>query len=206
MAVKIYIVYYSTFGHIAKLAKKVLIGVNFVEGVEAKLWQIPETVPDEELMRLRAPVREHSVPVISPNDLIEADGFIFCFPTRFGMMNSSFKEFLEATEDICKAQLLAGKPAGIITSASSQGGGQETTVLTSIPALAYHGMIYVPFGIDFTYSNEYGNIDDDVKGGSPYGAGTYAGQNRPNFFEYMHAIQNGKYFACITKQLKGTTA
>jgi len=69
-----------------------------------------------------------NIPIIPPNDLSEADGFIFGFPTKFGMRAAQFKAFLDSTEYLCKTQQLAGKPAGIITSTSSQGGGQETAL------------------------------------------------------------------------------
>lgn len=47
--------------------------------------------------------------------------------------------------------------------------------LTAITPLAHHGMIFVPFGIRFAYSNEFGNVKE-VKGGSPYCTGTYVGR------------------------------
>ena len=67
------------------------------------------------------------VPIITPNQLSEADGFIFGFPTRFGMMAAQFKAFFDATGGLWRTQQLAGKPAGIFYSTGSQGGGQETT-------------------------------------------------------------------------------
>ena len=67
-------------------------------------------------------------PLITPNDLAEADGFVFAFPTRFGMMAAQFKAFLDSTGGLWRTQQLAGKPAaGIFYSTGSQGGGQETT-------------------------------------------------------------------------------
>ncbi|CAJ1978658.1 unnamed protein product [Sphenostylis stenocarpa] len=192
------------YGHIEKLAKNVEEGVNSVEGVEAKLWQacvyVPETLPTADLDELRAPPKSN-VPIIQPNDLSEADGFIFGFPTRFGMMPAQFKAFLDSTENLRKRQELAGKPAGIITSTSSQGGGQEITVLTGITPLVHHGMIFVPFGIGFTYSYEFRDMQE-VRGGTPYGAATYARGDGPIFLESMHAKEHGYYFAHVTKQLK----
>ena len=67
------------------------------------------------------------VPVINSHDLVEADGFLFGFPTRFGMMAAQFKAFLDSTGGLWRAQSLAGKPAGIFVSTGSQNGGQETT-------------------------------------------------------------------------------
>jgi len=75
---------------------------------------------------MSAPPKSES-PIITPNELAEADGFVFGFPTRFGMMAAQFKAFLDATGGLWRAQALAGKPAGIFYSTGSQGGGQETT-------------------------------------------------------------------------------
>lgn len=87
--------------------------------------QIPETLPPEELVRLRAPPKS-DVPIINPFKLPVADGFVFGFPTRLGMMAAQFKAFLDSTQYLWKAQMLACKPAGIFYSTSCQGVGQET--------------------------------------------------------------------------------
>ena len=47
---------------------------------------------------------------------------------------------------------------------------------------------------------------EEVKGGSPYGAGTYAGDGtrQPSELELGQALHQGKYFAGIAKKFKGT--
>ena len=47
---------------------------------------------------------------------------------------------------------------------------------------------------------------EKVRGGSPYGAGTYAGDGsrQPSELELDIAFHQGKYFAGISKKLKGT--
>ncbi|MBA0866044.1 hypothetical protein Goshw_017436 [Gossypium schwendimanii] len=84
------------YGHVEKLAEEIQKGAASVEGVEAKLWQVSETLSEEILGKMSAPPKS-DVPVITPNDLAEADGFVFGFPTRFGMMSAQFKAFLDAT-------------------------------------------------------------------------------------------------------------
>lgn len=88
--------------------------------------QVPETLSEEVLGKLSAPPKS-DVPVITPDELTEADGLIFGFPTRFGMMAAQFKAFLDSTGGLWGTQKLAGKPAGLFYSTGSQGGGQETT-------------------------------------------------------------------------------
>ncbi|KAM3204421.1 putative NAD(P)H dehydrogenase (quinone) FQR1-like 1 [Capsicum annuum] len=202
MATKVYIVYYSMYGHVEKLAQEIKKGAASVEGVEAKLWQVPEILSEEILAKMSAP-QKGDAPIIEPNDLVEADGFIFGFPTRFGMMPAQFKAFLDATGGLWEAQKLAGKPAGIFYSTGSQGGGQETTALTAITQLVHHGMIFVPIG----YTFGAGMFEmEKIKGGSPYGAGTFAGDGsrQPTELELEQAFHQGKYIATITKKLKGS--
>ncbi|KAB5521605.1 hypothetical protein DKX38_025924 [Salix brachista] len=225
--------YYSMYGHVEKLAEEIKKGASSVEGVEAQLWQnatrnldpkgirlenhepklvsenisyvrsyeVPETLPEEVLGKMSAPPKS-DVPIITPSELAEADGFVFGFPTRFGMMAAQFKVFLDATGGLWKTQQLAGKPAGIFFSTGSQGGGQETTALTAITQLVHHGMIFVPIG----YTFGAGMFEmEKVKGGSPYGAGTFAGDGsrKPTELELEQAFHQGKYIAAITKKLKG---
>ncbi|XP_058195057.1 NAD(P)H dehydrogenase (quinone) FQR1-like [Rhododendron vialii] len=202
MATKVYIVYYSMYGHVAKLAEQIQKGAASVEGVEAKLWQVPETLPEEVLGKLGAPPKS-DVPIIAPQELDEADGLIFGFPTRYGMMCAQFKAFFDSTGGLWRTQKLAGKPAGIFFSTGSQGGGQETTALTAITQLAHHGMIFVPIG----YTFGAGMFEmEKVKGGSPYGAGTYAGDGtrQPSELELEQAFHQGKYMAGIAKKFKGS--
>ncbi|KAK4439871.1 NAD(P)H dehydrogenase (quinone) FQR1 [Sesamum alatum] len=201
MATKLYIVYYSMYGHVEKLAEEIKKGASSVEGVEAKLWQVPETLPGEVLTKMSAPPKSE-IPIITPSELAEADGFVFGFPTRFGMMAAQFKAFLDATGGLWRTQQLAGKPAGIFYSTGSQGGGQETTALTAVTQLVHHGMIFVPIG----YTFGAGMFEmEKVKGGSPYGAGTYAGDGsrQPSDLELQQAFHQGKYIATIAKKLKG---
>ncbi|KAJ3679467.1 hypothetical protein LUZ60_017478 [Juncus effusus] len=159
MATKVYIVYYSMYGHVDKLAQEIQKGASSVEGVEAKLWQVPETLPAE--------------------------------------------EFLDATGGLWQQQKLVGKPAGLFTSTASQGGGQETTLLTAVTQLAHHGMLFVPT----CYGSGHGMYEmEKVKGGSPYGAGTLAGQGTrmPSELELEQAFFQGKHIATIAKKLKAS--
>ncbi|CAN6830664.1 unnamed protein product [Brassica oleracea] len=64
---KIYIMYYSIYRRVVKLAHGIRNGAASVDGVDAKLWQ-------------SAPPKSDA-PLITSNDLVEADGFVFGFPT-----------------------------------------------------------------------------------------------------------------------------
>lgn len=43
---KVYVVYYSMYGHIQSLARQVAVGLEKA-GVKAKLFQVAETLPQE---------------------------------------------------------------------------------------------------------------------------------------------------------------
>jgi NAD(P)H dehydrogenase (quinone) len=43
---KVLIVYYSTYGHVHKMAEAVAEGVREIEGVDAILRRVPETLPE----------------------------------------------------------------------------------------------------------------------------------------------------------------
>ena len=43
---KIFIVFYSTYGHVHKLAEAEAVGAREVAGTEAHIFQVPELMPD----------------------------------------------------------------------------------------------------------------------------------------------------------------
>ncbi|KAK2365232.1 NAD(P)H dehydrogenase (quinone) FQR1 [Trifolium repens] len=95
------------YGHVEKLAEEIIKGAASVEGVEAKLWQVPETLHEEVLGKMSAPPKS-DVQINTPDELAETDGFVFGFPTRFGMMATQFKAFLDVTGGLWRTQQLAG--------------------------------------------------------------------------------------------------
>lgn len=124
---KIFIVFYSMYGHVEGLAKRMKKGVDGVEGVEAFLYRVPETLPNGVLIQMKAPEKDTGIPEIMAGELVNADGFLFGFPTRYGSMAAQMKGFFDSTGQLWKEQKLAGKPAGFFVSTGTQGGGQETT-------------------------------------------------------------------------------
>lgn len=198
---KVYVIYYSTYGHVAKLAKAMKEGIDSVEGVEGVLYRVAETLPAEVLEKLHAPPADEEVPVVDPHAINEADGFAFGFPTRFGMMAAQMKAFFDATGQHWAKGTLVGKAATMFTSTATQGGGMETTIMTSVTQLAHHGMIFVPPG--YSYGAEMFDMSAP-KGGSAWGAGTLAGPDgscSPSDNELGYAKHQGKHLAQIVKKL-----
>ncbi|CAA2966507.1 probable NAD(P)H dehydrogenase (quinone) FQR1-like 2 [Olea europaea var. sylvestris] len=196
---RIFIVFYSMYGHIEGLAKRMKKGVDGIEGVEGILYRAPEILAPEVLEQMKVPSKGDEIPVISVDKLVEADGFLFGFPTRYGSMAAQMKAFFDSTGNLWSEQKLAGIPAGFFVSTGTQGGGQETTAWTAITQLAHHGMIYVPIG--YTFGAGMFKMDS-IRGGSPYGAGVFSGDGTrpPNESELALAEHQGKYMAMIVKR------
>ena len=80
-------------------------------------------------------------------------------------------------------------------STASPGGGQEMTVSNAISTFTHHGLVFVPLG----YKNVFGQLTNinEVHGGSPWGAGTFAGSDgsrQPSALELEVATIQGKTF------------
>lgn len=111
-------------------------------------------------------------PIITSEILKSYDAFLFGIPTRYGNFPAQWKAFIDTTGGLWAAGDLSGKYAGIFISTGGQGGGQEVTALNSISTLTHHGIIYVPFG--YKHAFPLLNSLTEVRGGSPWGAGTFA--------------------------------
>jgi NAD(P)H dehydrogenase (quinone) len=200
--VKVAIVYYSMYGHIAKLAEAEKAGIESAGG-QATIYQIPETLPQEVLTKMHAPGK-HSYPVITPDELATYDAFIFGIPTRYGNFPAQWKAFWDHTGQLWQTGGLAGKYAGVFISTAGHGGGQESTAIAAMSTLAHHGIIYVPLG----YSHAFGQLTNlaEVHGGSPWGAGTFAagdGSRQPSALELEIATIQGKaFYNAVSKAFK----
>jgi NAD(P)H dehydrogenase (quinone) len=202
MSAKIQVVFYSMYGHVFRMAEAVAAGVRDA-GAEARLWQVPELVPDEVLGRSGAAVARAAfahVPVAKPAQLAEADAIIFGTPTRFGNMAAQMRNFLDQTGGLWADGALVGKVGSVFASTASQHGGQETTITSFHTTLLHHGMIIVgtPY-IEPRLTNMA-----EITGGTPYGAATIAGLDgarQPSENELAIAHFQGRHVAQITNAL-----
>eukprot|EP01138_Halocafeteria_seosinensis_P004430 gb/GECG01004531.1/.p1 GENE.gb/GECG01004531.1/~~gb/GECG01004531.1/.p1 ORF type:complete len:207 (+),score=31.64 gb/GECG01004531.1/:1-621(+) len=195
----ILIVYYSMYGHVRTMAQEVKKGLES-KGATVDLKQVPETLPEEVLTKMHAPAKSDD-PVATAKDLTEYDGVLFGIPTRFGMMAAQMKAFFDSTGSLWQQGALVGKPAGVFFCTGTQGGGQETTALTTLTQLTHHGMIYVPMG----YINPVMFDNSEVRGGSAYGPGSFAGADgarQPSESELTLCRDYGGHFATVAGNLK----
>lgn len=196
---KLLVLYYSTYGHIETMAKAIAEGARSVEGVEVTLKRVPETMPPDVAKQYGAKL-DQDAPEASPKELGDYDGIIFGTPTRFGNMAAQMRNFLDQTGSLWMQGALVGKVSSVFASTGT-GGGNESTILTFIPTLLHHGMIYV--GLPYA-APELTDISE-VRGGSPYGAATIAGPDgsrQPSEKELSLARFQGKHVATITAQMK----
>jgi NAD(P)H dehydrogenase (quinone) len=202
---KVLIPFYSMYGHIYRMAQAVAEGVDQVEGAEAVLRRVPETLPPDILEKMGAVETQKTisgVPVCSVEELAEADGIIFGTPTRFGNMCGQMRQFLDTTGSLWATNALLGKVGSVFTSSNTQHGGQETTIISFHLTLFHQGMIIV--GLPYTFEGQ--RRIDEITGCSPYGASTIAGpsgERLPSQNELDGARFQGRHVATIAKKLTG---
>ncbi|MDJ0685011.1 MAG: NAD(P)H:quinone oxidoreductase [Alphaproteobacteria bacterium] len=195
---KILVLYYSTYGHIETMAGAVADGARDVEGVSVTVKRVPELVPEEAAKRNNFKL-DQAAPIAEPAELADYDAILFGTPTRFGNMASQMRNFLDQTGGLWAGGKLIGKVGSVFTSTGT-GGGNETTITSFWHTLAHHGMLIA--GLPYA-SPELASIDE-VRGGSPYGAGTIAaadGSRQPSAAELKLAADQGRHVAGIAKKL-----
>ena len=200
---KILVVFYSTYGHIKRMADAVCDGVREVKGATVELRRAPETLSEEVLVMTGAIEAQKSfsnIPVCTVDELATADGIIFGTPTRYGNMCGQMRQFLDATGALWMKGALIGKVGSVFTSSATQHGGQESTILSFHTTLLHHGMIIV--GLPYSFQGQM--RVDEITGGSPYGASTIAGgrgERMPSENELAAARFQGRHVATIAAKL-----
>jgi NAD(P)H dehydrogenase (quinone) len=200
---KVLVLFYSTYGHIYKMAQAVVEGAKKVEGMEVILRRVPETLPEEVLAKMGAVDAQKAfaaVPEVTLDELEGADAVIFGVPTRFGSMPAQMKAFLDSTGALWMKGGLVGKVGSVFVSSATQHGGQESTILSFHVPLLHHGFVIV--GLPYAFQGQMRL--DQVTGGSPYGASTIAGakgERMPSENELDAARFQGKHVAAVAAKL-----
>lgn len=198
---KILVLYYSMYGHIETLAQAVVDGARSVDGVEVTLKHVPETMSREALDNLGAK-QGLAGETATPGELADYDAIVFGTPTRFGNMAGQMRTFMDQTGSLWVNGGLVNKLASVFTS-SATGAGNETTITSFWNTLAHHGMLIVP--VDYAGAPELFDISE-LRGGSPYGAATYAGgdgSRQPSDNELSIARYQGEKVARLATQFSG---
>jgi NAD(P)H dehydrogenase (quinone) len=202
----IQIIFYSMYGHIYRMAEAVAEGAREVAGAEVTLYQVPELVPEEALVKSGAKKAREAfahIPVAEVDKLPEADALIFGTPTRFGNMCAQMRNFLDRTSRLWLSGALIGKVGSVFASTASQHGGQETTITSFHTTLLHLGMVIV--GVPYSAKGLL-NMKE-ITGGTPYGATTLAdadGSRQPSQNELDIARFQGRHVAEIAGRLVST--
>ncbi|MGD2025535.1 MAG: NAD(P)H:quinone oxidoreductase [Methyloceanibacter sp.] len=192
------VLYHSSYGHTETLAYAMAHGVRAVEDIRVTVKRVPELMPDD-VMAAAGMKIEQPAPIADPAELADYDGIILGTPTRFGNMSSQMRYFLDQTGPLWAAGALIGKVGSAFTSTST-GGGNETTIVSVHHTLIHHGMVVV--GLPYS-APDLPDVSE-VRGGSPYGAGTISapdGSRTPSQKELNLASFQGHHVAKITKKL-----
>ena len=196
---KVLILYYSAYGHMERMAQAVAEGVREA-GAHAEIKRVPELVP-EEIAKKSGFKLDQAAPIATVSELPDYDAIIFGSGTRFGVVTSQMRNFLDQTGPLWATGALVGKVGSVFTGSGTQHGGQESTVLTMIPTLLHQGMVVV--GLPYTFPGQ--SRTDEITGGSPYGASTITkpdGSRMPSENELAGARFQGRHVAQIAAKLK----
>ncbi len=200
---RVLVVYYSSYGHLRDMAQAEAAGARSVDGVQVDIRRIPETVPPA--VREQAGFIPDDTPDIEVSQLPQYDAIILGTPTHFGTMAGPVKQFIDQAGGLWARNALAGKVGAVFTSTGSQHGGHEVTVLTTHIPLFHFGMVVV--GMPYTFADQ--TRQDEIVGGSPYGAGTIAGPDgsrRPTETDLAGARFQGRHVARVAAALKAGMA
>ena len=195
---KVLVLYYSSYGHIEKMAEAVSQGARDA-GAEVAVKRVPELVP-EEIARKSHFKLDQAAPIATVEELPNYDAIIIGVPTRFGNMPAQMKNFLDQTGGLWAQGKLVGKVGSVFTSSATQHGGQESTILSTHIVLLHQGMVIV--GLPYSFQGQM--ILSEVTGGSPYGASTIAasdGSRQPSENELAGAFFQGRHVAQISAKL-----
>ncbi|MDO6443103.1 NAD(P)H:quinone oxidoreductase [Marinobacter sp. 2_MG-2023] len=163
----------SRYGSTLALARAIADGV-VAQGAEVRLCRVAITEPefsvDMERPDFIAAQKEYrDLPQATAADLEWARGIIWGSPTRYGLMSTPLRAFIDEVAPLWRQGALIGKVGAAFTSTGGMHSGNEITLLTLLLPFLQHGMVLagVPHSVPELVQTE--------KGGSPYGATTVTG-------------------------------
>lgn len=163
-AVKLAIVYYSTYGTNHAMAE-IAAEAARAAGAEVRLLRVAETAPEAVVNGQEgwkaAAEKQKDIKVATPEDLVWADAFLFSSPTRYGQAASQMRAFIDTLGPVWQQGALANKPVSAMTSAGNPHGGQEATILGLYTSFIHWGALIAAPG--------YTDAAVGAAGGNPYG-------------------------------------
>ena len=170
--VNLVIVFYSMGGTNVQLAKWAEEGAKEA-GAEVRVLKVQELAPESVIEgneAWKATVNAtKDIPEATSEDLEWADAIIFSVPTRFGVMASQMKQFLDIQGGLWGSGKTVNKVVSAMTSAQNPHGGQEATLLSLYTSMMHWGAIIATPG----YSDQV----IFSAGGNPYGTSVTVDQD-----------------------------
>ncbi|MET7786753.1 NAD(P)H:quinone oxidoreductase [Streptomyces sp. NPDC005248] len=175
-AVKLAVIYYSSTGFSAEIAKEISQAAEKA-GAEVRLLKAAELAPEAAISSNEAwaahAAASAGIAVATPADVEWADAVIFGSPTRFGNISSQLKQFIDTLGGLWAQGKLADKVySGFVTTATAHGG-QESTLLALYNSIHHFGGLVVSPGytdpVKFVDGNPYGTSHVDAQGNNPIG-------------------------------------
>lgn len=168
--VKVAVIFYSTYGTNHAVAEAAAEAAT-AAGAEVRLLRVPETAPQSVIdgqpaWKAQADRMAH-IAEVRGADMEWADAYFFCAPTRFGVVASQLRAFIDTLGGLWAKGTLSDKAVTATTSAQNPHGGQEATLLSLYTTFMHWGAILVPPGYTDPVLTE--------AGGNPYGFSTNAG-------------------------------
>ncbi len=195
---KVLVLYYSSYGHIEKMAEAIAEGARST-GAQVDIKRVPETVPESVAKSGHFKV-DQAAQVATVAELEHYDAIIVGTGTRYGRMSSQLASFLDQTGGLWMRGALNGKVGAAFTSSATQHGGQETTLFSIITNLMHFGMTIV--GLPYSHQGQMSM--DEIVGGAPYGATTIAGgdgSRQPSAIDLAGARHQGELVAKTAAKL-----
>jgi len=178
MTVKLAIVYYSSYGTNHQMAT-IAAEAAKAAGAEVRLLKARETAPDDVVAGVDAwkaqAEKTANIPEATAEDMEWANAYLISAGTRFGVMASQMRAFIDTLGGVWGKGELANKPLSAMTSAQNTHGGQESTLLSLYTTAMHWGafvvapgytdeVIFKTGGNPYGYSHTQGaDFTDDVK-------------------------------------------
>ena len=198
-APKVLIPFYSRTGTIEALARAVAEGAES-EGAEVRLRRARELVGHDILSSVpgwkESAERQNALyPAPTAEDAEWADAIIFGSPTRFGVVTSELKAYVDGLGGLWARGALNGKVGSAFTGSATPHGGNESTFTSLYNPMMHFGMVIVPPG--------YADAVMFAGAGSPYGASVVSGHppSGPTEAEIAVAKFQGKRVTQVAKKL-----
>ena len=124
MTTNVLIAFYSTYGHIHRMALAVAEGAEKVPDSAVRLRRFAELDEARKALSaqdayVQAQQAQADIPEVTHDDLRWADGIAWGTPTRYGNMSAQMKQFIDSTGGLWLKGELEDKATGIFTSTAT---------------------------------------------------------------------------------------